>query len=561
MARNGHKPPEKRPVVVRNMPDRVWENVDGSEGRAFRFRYPNPQKPGKYIILQFQTKAERERERIKIEGELAQNIHIPLGDNPTLAEWAWQYYDDKKKAGLATGSLYQIERTLRMHILGGWRGTPPGECLYLGRYKLAELKPSIVKDWTRAIHGEPPPEHLTKPHGRTGYRQRPMPRSIVIVSDAHELLKEMLQAALDQEVPGVTRNVAAKVKVEDAKAKRESDEVEEGVDFMTIEEMKQILRYARDKMPRCEPRWYPMIATYIFTGGRTGEIQALDWNRDIHFDTGWIDIRFAFNKYHRTPGRTKTKAGRRQVPLFEPLISILKDWMLECPSEGPRLPGVEGKVRQVAQFLKLNPSVPNIKVEQLFHLSHHCVIAIREELGLPRRVRGGRRRADVNPPALIMPAEDDEVSLPASWESRRLGLVFPSRDGRNRNVLSVVIERRIRDIQRAIGLIERDAQGDPILAADGKPKWKYSPHSFRHFYVSYCAHLGFTLDEVARFVGHTSAAMTKHYRHFFRDAEKEARDRAKLSAGFRLLLSSPSNEETGTKIIDFRTKENKALKR
>jgi integrase len=545
---NGRKPAAKRPIMVRIIKPRVWKNGDGSESKAFRFRYPNPQKPGKYIIRQFTNMAELHKERIRIEGELAQNIHIPLGDNPTLAEWAWRYYDNKKKAGLAAGSLTLMEINLRLHILGGGRETRPGQYLYLGNYKLAELTPSIIDDWKDAILGEPPPEHLIIRASayRGGYREKiAKPRSRKKVLVALIYLREMLDEALHLELPGVNRNVAKKIKVEDARSERESDLYEEDVDYPTPDEMKQILRYARDEMSRCNSgRWFPFFATYIFTGARSGEIKALRWDRDVHFDTGWIDIRFAFDQY-RNLGPTKTRAGRRKVPLFEPLTGILREWMLECPREGVRLQTSEGKARRVAQFLMLNPKVGYKRIGKLFNLDVRSVKTIRELIGLPKY--RGRPKC----PPLVWATEDDPV--PICLEPRRLGLVFPTRYGQH-NLTQGNIGRRLRSIQRRIGMIKRDAQGQPILAEDGRPQAKYSPHDLRHFYVSYCAHLGFSLEEVAQFVGHSAASMTRHYRHLFRDAEKEARDRAKLTAGFQLLLPGP-DEEISTKVINFRTKD------
>ena len=49
---------------------------------------------------------------------------------------------------------------------------------------------------------------------------------------------------------------------------------------------------------------------------------------------------------------------------------------------------------------------------------------------------------------------------------------------------------------------------------------KYSLHSFRHTFVSFCANAGVSLDIVADVVGHSSPVMTKHYAHFSNEARK-----------------------------------------
>lgn len=51
---------------------------------------------------------------------------------------------------------------------------------------------------------------------------------------------------------------------------------------------------------------------------------------------------------------------------------------------------------------------------------------------------------------------------------------------------------------------------------------RYSLHSFRHTFVSFCANAGVPLDVVASIVGHGSSAMTRHYAHISHKAKDEA---------------------------------------
>lgn len=51
---------------------------------------------------------------------------------------------------------------------------------------------------------------------------------------------------------------------------------------------------------------------------------------------------------------------------------------------------------------------------------------------------------------------------------------------------------------------------------------RYSLHSFRHTFVSFCANAGVPLDVVAAIVGHGSSAMTRHYAHISAEAKKNA---------------------------------------
>ena len=51
---------------------------------------------------------------------------------------------------------------------------------------------------------------------------------------------------------------------------------------------------------------------------------------------------------------------------------------------------------------------------------------------------------------------------------------------------------------------------------------RYSLHSFRHTFVSFCANAGVPLDVVASIVGHGSTAMTRHYAHISDEAKGKA---------------------------------------
>lgn len=51
---------------------------------------------------------------------------------------------------------------------------------------------------------------------------------------------------------------------------------------------------------------------------------------------------------------------------------------------------------------------------------------------------------------------------------------------------------------------------------------RYSLHSFRHTFVSFCVNAGVPLDVVASIVGHGNSVMTRHYAHISDAAKKNA---------------------------------------
>ena len=82
-------------------------------------------------------------------------------------------------------------------------------------------------------------------------------------------------------------------------------------------DLKRVLEHLRDH----EPDWYPLFLTMGLTGGRFGEVSALEWD-DVDEDAGVIWIRRS--QWQGRVGPTKT--GKvRDVPLPEPLRVVLNE--------------------------------------------------------------------------------------------------------------------------------------------------------------------------------------------------------------------------------------------
>lgn len=87
-------------------------------------------------------------------------------------------------------------------------------------------------------------------------------------------------------------------------------------DILTNEEIKKFLFEAK----RMEHPWYPVWATALLTGMRSGELYALEWD-DIDLESNLIRVSKSFNK--RTNEIKSTKAGYwRNVPLSPELRSL-----------------------------------------------------------------------------------------------------------------------------------------------------------------------------------------------------------------------------------------------
>lgn len=87
-------------------------------------------------------------------------------------------------------------------------------------------------------------------------------------------------------------------------------------DILTIEEIKKFLYEAK----RQEHPWYPIWATALLTGMRTGELYTLEWS-DVDFENNLMRVSKSYNK--RTNEIKCTKAGYwRTVPMSPELRSL-----------------------------------------------------------------------------------------------------------------------------------------------------------------------------------------------------------------------------------------------
>lgn len=78
-------------------------------------------------------------------------------------------------------------------------------------------------------------------------------------------------------------------------------------------------------------RYYPLVATSFWSGMRMSEERALQ-RRDIDLMARTIKIRRSADLKGRI-NRPKSKAGHRILPIPEPLVPILRDWLEEIPAD------------------------------------------------------------------------------------------------------------------------------------------------------------------------------------------------------------------------------------
>lgn len=121
--------------------------------------------------------------------------------------------------------------------------------------------------------------------------------------------------------------------------------------------------------------WFKVfLAISFYTGARTGEVLALNWN-DINLDEGYISINKALR--NGVIGTPKTKSSVRDVPVFEALYKILKEYQSSCKSIplflNPRTGNMFYKAAKLTRFWKEVLSVSKIEYQILYSTRHTFV--------------------------------------------------------------------------------------------------------------------------------------------------------------------------------------------
>ncbi len=246
-----------------------------------------------------------------------------------LAEMAELKAELKKHGDLPTASL-TVERWLRRWIddiapneirpksYAAYKSTVDGWLIpLLGKRKIDSLNADHIRDMFKEIAATP------KAHGLRGKKDLP-PGTVMIGPDtaikAHAVLSSALKTAMRE--GKATRNVCEMV---DPPRK---GKVEQG--SLTAIQARKLLNFLATRED-CA-----LWSAYILTGARRGEILGLEVDRvtDV-LDLSWQLLRItdittapADYEYRHLQGtmfltRPKSRSGTRQVPLVEPLRSIL----------------------------------------------------------------------------------------------------------------------------------------------------------------------------------------------------------------------------------------------
>ena len=240
---------------------------------------------GKRCLKTFALKKDAEAWRTNALHEVQQGIHTATSASKTVEE-VWQLWLAACEAdGLEFGTVRQRRQHLKHHVAA-----------FIGRQRLAELTAPAV--------------HAFMDKLRADGRSMAMRRKVL------SNLKTMLTFAQGRAL--VAQNVARGVRIKKDGREAASGPLRAGVDFPAMPET-----------DNASGRWRPLIVTAIYTGMRLSELRGLRWG-DVDLEAGQIHVRQRADGWQKI-GPTKSKAGKRDIPLAPIVVNTLKQWQGDCP--------------------------------------------------------------------------------------------------------------------------------------------------------------------------------------------------------------------------------------
>jgi integrase len=245
---------------------------------------------GKRHVKTFPNKKAAEAWRVSALHEVQQGVHTPASESKTIEE-AWRLWmADCEANGLEFGTIRQRRGHLKHHVMP-----------YIGRLRLSVLTTPLVYEFDSKL--------------------REAGRSIAMRRKVLTNLKTMLTFAQGRGL--VAQNVARGVRIKVDAREATTGPLRAGVDFPTMAELNALIENSAG-------RWRPFIITAIFTGMRLSELRGLSW-ADVDLEKGLIHVRQRADGWGKL-GPTKTKAGKRDIPLAPLVANTLKQWRLACPN-------------------------------------------------------------------------------------------------------------------------------------------------------------------------------------------------------------------------------------
>lgn len=270
---------------------RTWKKPDGSTGRGWQVRYIDPatgKRPGKM----FDLKKEAEAYKRKVEREIEDGTHIVAAGAMTVKQVCEQYMsscDAKVERGeIGRGYAQKLECLIRLHIVPEIGATP-----------FKNLTTENIDDLYNVLTKRLDAAYARVVLGKLATIERFAGRR-----------RYVLTTPVASALQGIRAPAAARIRE------------------FTPEEINRLLRACLTKPRGWQERRAAMLAAFVHLsaccGLRIGEIRALDWN-SVDLERGQLAITRSITQGMELKG-TKSVAGRRDVPLPDHLVTMLRVW-------------------------------------------------------------------------------------------------------------------------------------------------------------------------------------------------------------------------------------------
>ena len=248
----------------------------------------------------FETKRDADTYLVKARGEVAAGTHVADSQSITVSEAADIWVESGGRDNLEATTVRQRRQHVDLHIKP-----------LLGLTKLSKLSAPTVQAFVDTL---------------LETRSRAMARRVL--TSLKGLLSEAQRRGLIGHNPASVSRIA----------KRRSEvENEECIVVPPKEHLRKMLGKSAELWPLVRQNarkrqitccWRPLVVTAIFTGMRASELRGLSWD-DVDLESGSIRVRQRADRYNEL-GPTKSKAGRRDIPLSPLVTNTLKEWRLAC---------------------------------------------------------------------------------------------------------------------------------------------------------------------------------------------------------------------------------------
>jgi integrase len=280
---------------------RTWTNADGTKMVAFQLSYIDGN--GTRHRTQFNTKAEANDERIRIEGELAAGVAVPAEEAITVAVGAAKFIADFKKLTVPDdqgrtrrerSTLKQYDSHVRLHIKP---------------YAIAAIQV----------------QKLTGPDCMAYARALEEKLSIEMAKKVWATFGQILDFCSANGWMHATPTNGISIRTDDHRPDIEDDNY-----FPTIEECHALWLAAQiyDNSGRAAA----FVACLMFVGLRISELRGLrlDDLPAAGANAPRIRVRQRADQYGKI-GSVKSKKGKRTIPIGPDTVKAINVWRLACP--------------------------------------------------------------------------------------------------------------------------------------------------------------------------------------------------------------------------------------